>query len=247
MKPVVVRSVKIGDGIPKICVPIAEKSLEDIIEAAKQIVESTADLVEWRADWFEDILDFEKVQEVLNGLRNILGEMPILFTIRSLTEGGEKAFDEETYISLNKKAVDTDCADLIDVEVLHYKNAAKELAEYAHKAAVTVIASNHDFEKTPEEEQLISKIESMGLYGADILKIAMMPKTMEDVELLLKVSEKMKTKLTNPLVAISMSELGLKSRLVSVITFGTVGKASAPGQISAQELKNMIKHGIIKL
>ena len=95
MNPVVVRNVAIGEGIPKICVPIVGKTREEILEAAKNILPIGADVVEWRVDWYEDIFDFEKVEETAKQLREVLGEMPILFTFRTSKEGGEKAIPAE--------------------------------------------------------------------------------------------------------------------------------------------------------
>ena len=53
MKPVVVRNVAIGEAIPKICVPIVGKTIDEILNQAKHICEIGADVVEWRVDWFE--------------------------------------------------------------------------------------------------------------------------------------------------------------------------------------------------
>ena len=55
MNPVIVRNIKIGEGIPKICAPIAEAPREEILSSAKNIREAGADLVEWRADWYESL------------------------------------------------------------------------------------------------------------------------------------------------------------------------------------------------
>ena len=86
-KYVEVRGVKIGEGVPKICVPL--------------------DVVEWRVDWFEGVFDFAQVEDVLKDLRPALGETPILFTFRTSKEGGEKAIEADTYAELNKKAAAT--------------------------------------------------------------------------------------------------------------------------------------------
>ena len=94
MSSVIVRELSIGEGGPKICIPIAENNLENIIKAAEQILDSPADLVEWRADWFEYLLDFDKTKDVLKILREILKDIPIIFTIRSKNEGGEIAKNE---------------------------------------------------------------------------------------------------------------------------------------------------------
>ena len=76
-----IRGLVLGEGIPKICVPIVGKSKEEIVDLAKKVKEIGtdkeigADIVEFRADWFEDILDFEKAEEVLKELRGILGKL----------------------------------------------------------------------------------------------------------------------------------------------------------------------------
>ena len=65
MKAVEVRNIKIGEGIPKICVPIVGVTKEDIINEAKTFENIPVDVVEWRVDWFENVFDIEKVKDVL--------------------------------------------------------------------------------------------------------------------------------------------------------------------------------------
>ena len=79
-KYVEVRGVKIGEGVPKICVPIVGKTKEEILAAAKSFEDVALDVVEWRVDWFEGVFDFAQVEDVLKDLRPALGETPILFT-----------------------------------------------------------------------------------------------------------------------------------------------------------------------
>ena len=55
MNTVHIRNIALGEGIPKICVPIVARTCEAILEEAKRIRALSADLVEWRADWFEDV------------------------------------------------------------------------------------------------------------------------------------------------------------------------------------------------
>ena len=73
MNTVNVRKVEIGKGIPKICVPVVGITRDDIIDAACKAKE-TADLVEWRADWYEDVLDFKKTEKMMEELRETLGD-----------------------------------------------------------------------------------------------------------------------------------------------------------------------------
>lgn len=247
MNSVIVRGVKIGQGVPKICVPIIGATKESIIEEANNVKAVSPDIVEWRADWFEDVFDFEKVKEILNSLREILGEILILFTFRTAKEGGERAIDDETYMNLNREVAESGKVDLIDVELFSHETVVREILSVAHQNQVKVIASNHDFEKTPSKEEIINRLQKMQEIGADILKIAVMPKSPSDVIALLTATEEMNTNYAKkPIVTMSMSGMGTVSRISgetfgSAITFGTVGKASAPGQIPVDELRKVLE------
>lgn len=60
-----VRGVKIGAGIPKICVPVVGTTEAEIKAAAEAAEAVKPDVVEWRADWFLDVEDEDKVCAVL--------------------------------------------------------------------------------------------------------------------------------------------------------------------------------------
>ena len=247
MNPVVVRNVAIGEGIPKICVPIVGKTREEILDAAKKILPIGADVVEWRVDWYEDIFDFEKVEETAKQLREVLGEMPILFTFRTSKEGGEKAIEADAYAELNKKAAATGLVDLVDVEAFTGDDAVKAVVETAHANGVKMIASNHDFHKTPAKEEIVSRLRKMQDLGADIPKIAVMPQNKKDVLTLLAATEEMASEYADrPIITMSMAGTGLISRLCgevfgSALTFGAAKKASAPGQAAVNDLNNMLQ------
>lgn len=246
MNPVVVRNVAIGEGIPKICVPIVGKTREEILDAAKKILPIGADVVEWRVDWYEDIFDFEKVEETAKQLREVLGEMPILFTFRTSKEGGEKAIETPVYVELNQKISATGYVDLVDMEAFTGDDAVKAVVEEAHKRGVKVVASNHDFDKTPAKSDIIYRLRKMQELGADIPKIAVMPQNKKDVLTLLAATEEMVDNYADrPIITMSMAATGVISRVCgevfgSALTFGAVGKASAPGQMGAGELKEML-------
>lgn len=73
-----VRGVRIGEGIPKICVPIVGKTRNEILAAAESFESVKKDVVEWRADWFDGVFDFAQVEAVLKELRRCL-EIPQSF------------------------------------------------------------------------------------------------------------------------------------------------------------------------
>lgn len=243
VNPVLVRNIEIGSGMPKVCVPIVEKTREDILSTAKAICSTEADLVEWRADWYEDVSAFSEVIKTADMLRSILWETPLLFTFRSAREGGEKELSLESYAALLESVAKTGFVDLIDVEVFSGDDAVKNIIQTAHAHGVKVIASNHDFEGTPAREELVARLCKMQDLGADILKIAVMPQTRSDVLTLLSVTEEMSSLHTSrPVITMSMGRTGTLSRLCgevfgSAVTFASFGKVSAPGQIAIEDLK----------
>ena len=229
-KYVEVRGVKIGEGVPKICVPIVGKTKEEILAAARSFEDVALDVVEWRVDWFE----------------GALGETPILFTFRTSKEGGEKAIEADAYAELNKKAAATGLVDLVDVEAFTGDEVVKDIIEGAHAHGVKVVASNHDFDKTPDKDDIVGRLVKMQELGADIPKIAVMPQCKKDVLTLLEATREMAEEHADrPIITMSMAGTGLISRLCgevfgSALTFGAVGKASAPGQMNASDLREIL-------
>lgn len=254
MNPVVVRGVRIGEGIPKVCVPIVGRTYEEIIEQAKHIRELDVDMIEWRADWYADIFVEEKRTAVLKELRGILEECPILFTFRSKREGGEQDIAEEAYYDLNASVIESGCVDFIDVEVFSQASVVEKLVVVAHEKSVCVIGSNHDFYQTPAKEEMIRRFQCMQAQGADVLKIAVMPQNMEDVLTLLDVTQSIeKYNIVQPVVTMSMGKAGMVSRISgeifgSAVSFGSAGSSSAPGQVPAKQLKLILEqiHSILK-
>lgn len=247
MNVVEVRNVKIGEGIPKICVPIVGVTREDIVNEAKTFESIPVDVVEWRVDWYEDIFNFDEVEVTLKALREALGETPILFTFRTSKEGGEKSIEVDEYVELNTKAAQSGYVDLVDIEAFTGDEAVKKVVAAAHEAGVKVVASNHDFDKTPAQEELVSRLRKMQELGADIPKIAVMPQNKKDVLTLLAATEEMVTNYADrPIITMSMAGTGVISRLCgevfgSALTFGAAKKASAPGQMGVEDLAQVLE------
>ena len=246
MKTVKMRNMVLGEGMPKICVPIVASTKDGIIEEARNIKNLPADIVEWRVDWFENVFEFDKVKNVLKELRETLGDMPILMTFRTSKEGGEKSIEDEAYAELNIKAAETGLVDAVDVEVFTGDEVVKRIIEGAHAAGVKVVASNHDFDKTPDKDDIVRRLCKMQELGADVPKIAVMPQSKKDVLTLLAATEEMATEHADrPIITMSMAGTGVISRLAgevfgSALTFGAAAKASAPGQMGVEELKDVL-------
>lgn len=246
MNTVKVRNTVIGEGMPKICVPIVGVTKEAILDEARAITKLPADVVEWRIDWFENVFDFAALEDVMKGLREVLGDMPILMTFRTSKEGGEKAIEDEVYADINIRAAQTGYVDMVDVEVFTGDEIVKKIIDGAHAAGVKVVASNHDFFKTPDKDDIVGRLRKMQDLGADIPKIAVMPQNKKDVLTLLAATEEMATEYADrPIITMSMAGTGVISRLAgevfgSALTFGAAAKASAPGQMGVNDLKDVL-------
>ena len=71
-KPIQIKNLTIGAGIPKICVPLTGTTREKICQEAEDAKKAAADLVEWRADFFEELMNPEACQNVLKRWQKFL-------------------------------------------------------------------------------------------------------------------------------------------------------------------------------
>lgn len=235
---IVVRGCHIGEGRPKVIIPIVEITESKILERAFEFSRLHVDCVEWRVDWFEQCMDAHSVVSCLQKLRVALKNKLLLVTFRTKDEGGEKSLTHQEYLDFINMMIDADCADLIDIEFFTAGNDIRELIDNAHSSGIVVVCSSHDFQKTPDKNELVSRMIKMQQVGADLPKIAVMPHDSTDVLILLSATIEMRNKyFSTPIITISMGKLGVTSRLCgevfgSAMTFASVGDSSAPGQIS---------------
>lgn len=241
-----VNGLKIGEGMPKICIPVVAENIEEIKKQAGRIMFTPADIVEWRVDHLKKGDDIPSVLVALDKLRQYLSEKPVLFTFRTAAEGGKKAVSAEKYVELYEAVIESGKAELVDIELMLGDDVAGRLVKKAHENGVRTVLSNHDFNATPPVEVMTERLMKMKALGADIAKIAVMPENSGDVLSLFAASENMKRmEDAIPVITISMGPTGLISRIAgetfgSAVTFASAGKASAPGQIDADELDTVL-------
>lgn len=247
MKTVKLRGVTIGSGSPKIIVPIVGKTREEILDKGTQLTAIALHMVEWRVDFYENAKSIPDVLDTLKALRTVLKEIPILFTFRTANEGGEKEISMNDYTRLNQAIALSGDADAIDIEIFSGDDVVMENIANIHAAGKVVVASSHDFHKTPDKDDLVARMRKMQNMGADIPKIAVMPQSTADVLTLLSATEEMsRCYADRPIMTMSMSATGVISRLCgevfgSALTFGAFGQVSAPGQIQVEQLNAVIQ------
>jgi 3-dehydroquinate dehydratase-1 len=237
----------IGEGVPKIIVPLMGTTEEQILQEVEMVKSLKPDIIEWRVDVYEDVESLEAVSEMTTKLRKALPETPLLFTFRSHKEGGNKEIKDRYYFELLHTAIQTKNIDLVDVELFYDESIILSLVTTAKENGVYIIMSNHDFQKTPEKEEIIYRLRKMQELGAHIPKIAVMPQSVEDLMILLEATHAMKTKYADrPIITMSMAGTGLISRLAGAVfgsacTFGAGKEVSAPGQIPVSQLRSVLE------
>ena len=243
---ITIRGCCIGEGRPKVIIPIVEPTETAVLEKAAEFSTLRADCGEWRIDCFEGAKDFPAIVHCAAKLRVALKDKLLLFTFRTKAEGGKVALAHEEYLHFIRTVLATDCADLIDIEFFTAGAELPALIEEARTAGAAVVCSSHDFHKTPPRAELVSRMVAMQQAGADLPKVAVMPQSRTDVlELLAATAEMADLHPETPVITMSMGALGAVSRLAgeafgSAMTFANPGQASAPGQVPLEVVNQVL-------
>ncbi|MER2006559.1 MAG: type I 3-dehydroquinate dehydratase [Psychrobacillus sp.] len=244
MKIVSIRDIHIGEGLPKVIVPLIGKDKDFLLNELLLVKKSSPDIVEWRVDFLQGVESLEVVKDTLSYIRNFLYPIPLLFTFRSHKEGGSKVIKTAYYKELLREIIQTKEIDLVDIEL--FSEDVEELVALAKDYEISVVMSSHDFQGTPSKEVIIDRLKTMQKLGADIPKIAVMPNNPADVLTLLDATYTMYSQYAErPIITMSMAKAGIISRLSgeifgSAATFGSGVSPSAPGQIEADELRRVL-------
>lgn len=253
-----VRGIELGRARPEIIVPLVGSDQDELLVQAEKAVATRARIMEWRLDRFrpdlEDPLDHrDAVLGALPALRAALGpDRALLVTFRTAHEGGSRPIlDRDLGLLLEsllggRRAGTQSGVDLVDIETARDPGMVQRVISSAHRHGTVVIGSFHDMESTPSEEMLIETLREQRRLGVDVPKIAVTPQTPRDVLTLLSASLTVADELSGPHIAISMGTLGASSRVAaetfgSAATFATVGEGSAPGQLAAEDVAEMLE------
>jgi 3-dehydroquinate dehydratase I len=231
-----------GARFPAICAPLVGRTREGLLAEAAAVAAKQPDLIEWRADFFEGVADANAVAELAGRIKNAADGIPILFTCRWSREGGEKiALSQAEVLGLHRAVCECGHADFIDFEMGNAPDHVRQVRESSRAHAVQLILSFHDFQRTPGLEELNRRFAQAEQLGADVAKVAVMPRGMHDVLTLLDATLQSSAKLRIPLVSMSMAAPGAVTRLCggafgSAMSFAIGQSASAPGQMPIEDL-----------
>jgi len=196
------------------------------LSTALKLPAGSVDFLEWRADCLP------------SGLRIPSSRFPWILTVRHPLEGGKRKLSSpqrrEIFAGL------LPAAELVDIELRSFASLAGIIGS-ARSRQIRVIASFHDFKKTPASGKLRDLAARARDEGADIFKLATRTESPADVRRLLDLFQSPPL----PLAVMGMGPLGFGSRVLfaqcgSVLNYGWLHRPNVPGQWPAVELKRIL-------
>ena len=246
-KPITLHGKPVAEGkFPIICTPLVGRTRDQLLSEVQVVLAKKPDLLEWRVDFFEGIADTAAVIALAARIKQAAGEIPLLFTRRSIREGGEKiALSEDDVVALYAAVCESRNIDLIDFEMSNDATHIAKLRAASKANDIKLILSFHNFSFTPGLETLDQRFLQAEQLGADIAKVSVMPRNLEDVLTLLSATLSASQKLRIPLISMSMGPYGSLTRLFgwtfgSALTFAVGANSSAPGQVPIEDLNTVL-------
>jgi len=222
----------------RICAVVAGKNLKEFLSNLR-IAQKQADWVELRADYIKNLKP-----EHISAIKRAVKKSSI-FTCRKKSEGGKFLGAEKERLAILNTALKSGF-DFVDIEL----PAISKIKIPGGPDGSKIICSYHDFKKTPALPKLKDVVKKMRASKADMMKIVTMVNDEKDNQKLFKLLAGRKK--NQEMIVLGMGEKGKITRLLSplwggFLTFASIGKTTAPGQLTAKELKNVYrKMGIIK-
>jgi 3-dehydroquinate dehydratase / shikimate dehydrogenase len=205
----------------RICVSVCEKTLEGLESAAVRASE-WADIIELRLDCLDSVEGFERVLEHLS--------RPVILTFRPSEQGGRRELDHDMRASFWRTAPRT-----------HWWDIESDLS--VERDSSHVIISHHDFSGTPQD--LTRIYEQMAATPARVVKIAVQANDILDSLPVFQLLDRARNE-GREVIAIAMGNAGLATRILgpsrgAFLTYAAFGEesATAPGQITAQQLRSV--------
>lgn len=226
-----------------ICMPLLAAKKPDLLKKAAAIKQLNPDLLEWRIDAYDHVQDIDHSLDTLAELRVHFSDTPLVFTCRIHSQGGLKKLASDQRHHLLTAAMTSGNLDIVDIELCNEADFVQSIMETARKSSVRVILSYHNFDITPDETTIFDTLFKARDLGADIAKVAVMPRGDHDVLTLLSATLKARQHgLKIPAITMSMGHQGRLTRLAgglfgSDVTFASGITSSAPGQMPIENLR----------
>jgi 3-dehydroquinate dehydratase/shikimate dehydrogenase len=223
--------------LPRLCVAVIGSDGNEMAERAEGLVRDNS-MLEFRLDYLSKPgLAIPRIKRFLESHGGTLA----VATCRRAISGGKFRGSITSQLDILTKAATAGCQ-LVDVEL---QTATKCKPEQLQKlrARAALILSCHDFRAT---KKLDETLEKMLAYPADFYKLVSTATTLSDNVMMIKFLTREGDR--HSVVGMCMGEQGTISRVLgvragSVFTFASAGagQETAPGQITAQELRSVYR------
>lgn len=221
-----------------ICTTIQNRTLEEIMNLLESS-EPRIQMAEIRLDRCP--LSIEEIEYLFSS-----SDTPLVATCRVVDDGNGTWEEAEEKLTAAAEAG----AAFLDLEIEAPKEVGKRLRRACTEYGTTMIRSSHFFAGTPSDDVLRNTVEKCRKFGGEIVKIAAMATSEEDVARVLALYSSIastnsaaETQRPVELVAFSMGEIGKVSRLDclklgSPFTYAALNEneAAAPGQWCYSEM-----------
>jgi 3-dehydroquinate dehydratase/shikimate dehydrogenase len=222
-----------GKGLGRICAVAAASTAAEMARLVRAGLRQTS-TVEMRLDWLSS--DAERARFLRWLGKGRFGNATFLATCRRREGGGKFAggVDRELYWLVQAREAGCQWCDL-ERETLQ-KLPGQSVQGYPLPSHVML--SLHDFERTPALPRSMNPPVQSGI---DAVKIAAEARTIQDSIRLLHLAENSKN-----FIAAPMGEFGLPARILalrqgSALAYAPVATATAPGQVSLQDMKQLYR------
>jgi 3-dehydroquinate dehydratase/shikimate dehydrogenase len=222
-----------GTGIGRLCAVVAASTAAKMAALVRAALRETP-TVELRLDWLDSDAERACFLAWLSGHRPRAATF--LATCRRRAGGGRLSGGVQAELYWLMQARQAGCL-WCDLEVQTLRKLPHQsIREYA--VPPRVLLSVHDFRRTPA----LSRAIHPPLHGeVDAIKIAAQARTLADSLRLLGFARRWRN-----CIAIPMGEVGLPARILalregSALTYAPVAEATAPGQVSLQQMKYLYR------
>lgn len=213
--------------IPRIAAPLTD---DDVRRGGDEMARY-ADLIELRIDQFRQ----HEPQHLTAIARQAGGGgMPLIATVRARAEGGGGTLSDAQRLA----AFDAVLGLVGGVDVELRSPICAAMVERAQSAGKLAIVSHHNFAATPSDPELGALYDAAVQAKADVVKIAAHTAGAADLDRLLGF---LLAHRQHGVIVIGMGPHGVASRVFfpmfgSLLSYGSVGAASAPGQLPLKDL-----------
>jgi 3-dehydroquinate dehydratase/shikimate dehydrogenase len=222
-----------GTGVRRICAVVAASTAAEMSKHVLSALKQTR-TVELRLDWLRSGAERARFLAWLK--KNKFRDATFLATCRRREGGGKLpgSVDHELHWLIQAREAGCQWCD-VEVETLR-KLPCESLREYP--VPRRVMLSLHDFDRTPDLPRTINP----PAHGCvDAVKIAAEARTIHDSLRLLRLARNSKN-----FIAAPMGEIGLPARILalregSALAYAPVAAATAPGQVSLDDMKHLYR------